>query len=510
MIDREMIYPLLSLSGQAAAKNYRSLCLPSMKIAALCLALFSGIAGSVREAMSDEPTDNCRRIEVDFSRVVGTIRPLHGVNSGPIAEHFTVDLSKYFRELQIPCVRLTLPNWPGVDCVHIKCVFPNMAADPDDPASYDFEKTDAYIAAVLAVGAKPVYTLLNDVGLMDVRGDKYDTIKRPPDDFKKWARICANIARHYNQGWANGFHHNIEYWEVWNEPDSPGFWTGSQEQYAQLYATVATALKEVDPKLKVGGPASYGNLTYVEQFLAICQQRKLPLDFCSWHCYSLKPTTILSSAKEVRRLLDKYGFTKTENHVNEWSPGPSDWNQMRADPLVARKFFDSNGSSKGGAFDVSVLCYLQDSPVDSAMFYSGDTLRWSFIDRNGAPKKSYFAFKAFRRILDTPRRVAAQGDDREKGLAVLAGLSADNSRAGILISNHEAPCQTYQILIRGLPWHGGTVCTRYDVDEKHDLDPVAEAKLPPSDTLLLVVPAASPSVSLLELGDVQRRVEGKQ
>jgi len=54
-----------------------------------------------------------RVIEVDFSRPIGTIRPLHGVNCGPIAERFTLDLSRYFRALQIPYVRLHSPNFPG-------------------------------------------------------------------------------------------------------------------------------------------------------------------------------------------------------------------------------------------------------------------------------------------------------------------------------------------------------------------------------------------------------------
>ena len=42
----------------------------------------------------------------------------------------------------------------------------------------------------------------------------------PPKDFHKWARICAGIVRHYNEGWAGGYHFGIRYWEIWNEPDN--------------------------------------------------------------------------------------------------------------------------------------------------------------------------------------------------------------------------------------------------------------------------------------------------
>ena len=44
--------------------------------------------------------------------------------------------------------------------------------------------------------------------------------------------------------------------EVWNEPNLSGFWRGSQAAYFQLYDASAKALKRVDGKLRVGGPAT--------------------------------------------------------------------------------------------------------------------------------------------------------------------------------------------------------------------------------------------------------------
>ena len=41
----------------------------------------------------------------------------------------------------------------------------------------------------------------------------------PPKDPEKWARICEHIIRHYTEGWADGYHYNIRYWEIWNEPE---------------------------------------------------------------------------------------------------------------------------------------------------------------------------------------------------------------------------------------------------------------------------------------------------
>jgi len=465
----------------------------------LPLAAVLGAAASAPE----QSEANRRILEVDFSQVVGSIRPLHGVNCGPIAERFTLDLSRYFRALQIPYVRLHSPNFPGIDCVHIEHVFPDMTADPDDPANYNFRRTDDYIAAILAVGAKPIYGLGhgND---KHVFASDFRKLNTPPADPQKWARVCVNIVRHYNEGWANGFHHNIRYWEIWNEPDATNFWTGTLEQYVDLYAAVATALKRQDPNLKVGGPAISHNFKFLERFLALCRQRSLPLDFCSWHCYTERPVTALKRAREVQRLLDLHGFTKTENQLNEWSPCPRPFQDMRRDPFIAREFFERTGNSEGGAFDASVLCLLQDSPVTTAAFYAGDTVRWGFIDRSGAPKASYFAFLAFRQMLDTPRRVLVYGNDPERGFAILGGLSSDSSRARILIANHRLDCNEYEIRIRGLPWQDATICTRYVVDQhtdidRYDLAPAATNQYPARASIRITTPATASSVLLVDV-----------
>jgi hypothetical protein len=449
------------------------------------------------------------RIDVDFSEIIGTIRPFQGVNCGPSTEHFTLDLSEYFRELRIPYVRLIAPNWPGTDCVHIQYIFRNMEADPDDPANYDFELTDRYIATVVAVGAKPIYNLGLGVDSDLWNEHKTGEYRRarsnvPPADFQKFARICANVVRHYNQGWANGFHYGIEYWEVWNEPSLKSFWLGSQEQYFDLYSIVATELKKVDPAVKVGGPGHVGGtgpqaFDWLEQFLAMCQRRKLPLDFCSWHSYGSEHAEPMRQAGEVKRLLLKYGFPNAENHLNEWSPCFTPMNDWFHDPVAMRNQYARIGGGEGGAFNVSFLIFLQDSPVDVAAFYSGDTLGWGFVDRYGAPKTTFFAFKAFCRLLDTSIRVKAQGSDLEQGFAVLAGLAPDKSRASILVSNYRASYPTYEICVRGLPWSQGTVVTRQVVDQGHELDTVATDRFSAGDTLAFSVPGAASSVYLLEL-----------
>ena len=52
------------------------------------------------------------------------------------------------------------------------------------------------------------------------------------------------MVMHYNKGWADGYHYNIQYWEIWNEPDFLPFWRGTAAQYHELYKKCARAIRQ--------------------------------------------------------------------------------------------------------------------------------------------------------------------------------------------------------------------------------------------------------------------------
>src|SRR5580765_2966147 len=171
-------------------------------------------------------------LTVDFFQTNGVIRPLHGVNMGPLCYRGMVDLSAYHRELGVPFTRLHDVVWVNAEAVDIHTIFRDFRNDPALPESYDFRQTDDYVQSIINVGSQIVYRLGESI---EHTPRKYHV--QPPADLEKWAAICIGIIRHYNEGWAGGFHHNIRYWEIWNEPDvRPAMWTGTEEQYLHLYA----------------------------------------------------------------------------------------------------------------------------------------------------------------------------------------------------------------------------------------------------------------------------------
>ena len=87
-------------------------------------------------------------ISVDFTNQLGDLKPLHGVNNGPISFGAMLDNRHRYRELGVPWVRLHDTNWPHPREVDVPQIFPDFNADPDDPASYCFGSTDDYLRSI--------------------------------------------------------------------------------------------------------------------------------------------------------------------------------------------------------------------------------------------------------------------------------------------------------------------------------------------------------------------------
>jgi len=110
----------------------------------------------------------------------------------------------------------------------------------------------------------------------------------PPKDYGAWRRYIQAFVRFLRERYGE---EEIRSWffEVWNEPDLPiVFFNGSQKEYFRLYEVTARAIKEIDPKIPVGGPATSGS-KWVAEFMQFCKENQVPVDFISTHQYAGDP-----------------------------------------------------------------------------------------------------------------------------------------------------------------------------------------------------------------------------
>lgn len=452
-------------------------------------------------------------VAVDFATPAGKIRTLHGVNNGPVNWSIGADLTPYHQKAGFPSARLHDCHYAGQNVVDIHFIFPIFEADADDPMYYRFAETDAYIKGMVDIGEQITYRLGESIECRSRAYSNGGFYVQPPKDFAKWAKICVNIIRHYNGGWANGFHYGIKYWEIWNEPGDNiiGMWPGPLSKYFEMYEAVATAIKAYDPSLKVGGPAVCNiNFPAMAPFLTYCRDRNLPVDFITWHCYAGTPEVIANDAALARKLADENGFSQAESHVTEWHPmwykweGDIDANELgnpNPDKYAAmRGKFDAMRGPKAAAFVASALIRMQDAPLDMANYYTADTNPWGMFDAFGVPGRVYYAFVAFNQLLKTPNRVAceSQGD-----ITVCAGLSNDQKTAGILISNFSESTRQICISLQNLHLQQPIEVEIFAVDARHEFESLGKTACKRQDGALPLDLAAN-GVYFARLGAAQQ------
>ena len=399
------------------------------------------------------------KLFVDFSKYTGKqIRALHGVNGGPLTKAFTYDARPLFLEAGFPYARLHDIEYPygSGEFVDIPCIFKNFDADENDPESYNFALTDEYLKACIEVCAEPIFRLGVSI--------EHAPVKRyvcPPSDYAKWARVCEHIIRHYTQGWDNGFFWNIKYWEIWNEADSSSWgsknmWTGSAEEFYELYSVSATYLKECFPDLKIGGCGfTRGYNNFIEGFFKYITsgEKRVPLDFYSWHRYFVDTESVVSESKKVDELLAKYGYTESESIFDEWNY-MRDWKDQSDSYHVIKNHI-------GAAFCLSVLCEMQKrTNIKIANYFEADVVKeWCgmfTVDKMSigeiratvAPLKPFYAFKAFNEIYKLKNEVKTQDSVCDK---IYTLASSDNENAAFVLVNYGGTAQKIELELSNLP-----------------------------------------------------------
>lgn len=394
------------------------------------------------------------QVNVNFDRQIGPIKPIHAVNNGPVQTYNgSWDISHYYREMNIPYSRLhdTEAPYGAGQFVDIHCVFPDFDADETLPESYRFTCTDLCLKGIIDAGGEPFYRLGEAIDHTDNK-----LYVHPPKDFAKWARICEHIIRHYNEGWANGFHFGITYWEIWNEPEgkASNMWTGTWQQYYELYDITARHLKACfGDTIKVGGFAAT-NINYIfveeetprhtycrefgEGFFDYIKKTGAPLDFFSYHKYTNEPRDFYPYNNKIRKWLDDKGYPDAELILNEWHNG----------------YFRGPNEVKSvamGAETGMALIAGQKSVVDMMMYYDlrRTTAFNSMISMNFEPLADFFPFAMFGKLYALGTEVDSGAYDLNSKIAVCA--AAGQGKGGIMITNMDPSPEAveYQFRIEG-------------------------------------------------------------
>lgn len=375
-------------------------------------------------------------IKFDLSKKLGKFRPMNAVNNGPVHKRHANDQARSnlndYKAARIPFARnhdaAFFATYGGEHSVDISAIFPDFDADPYKEESYDFACTDEYIAITYEAGTETFYRLGQKI---EHYIKKFNVM--PPKDFKKWAIICEHIIRHYNCGWANGFEYNIQYWEIWNEPDLDyqkpivRTWGGTREQFYDLYEITAKHLKSCFPELKIGGPAICGDIEWGYDFLCEMQNRQVPIDFFSWHIYTNRVGHVVERAAAVKDAMDKSGYGDAESILNEWNYVQG-WEGETFTYSIEQII-----GLKGAAFALAVMCVSQKSDIiDMLMYYDARPCAFNglFDFYTLRCLKGYYPFLWYGNFYDMEAEVRSESDPDD--IYTLCGVDKDGKAMAVV------------------------------------------------------------------------------
>lgn len=315
-----------------------------------------------------------------------------------------------------------------------------VSRHPDGSLRFDWTNVDAFIEQLRKAKLKPFFEL----GFMpEPLASGRQTIfywrgnVTPPARMDEWAQLVGEFAKHLLAKYGR---REVRQWyfEIWNEPNLDGFWTGGKEGYLELYAASARALKKVDAKLRVGGPATAG-MGWIPELLDYGRVNAVPIDFVASHSYAATqgfldekgkgggtilvttPGTLVDEFTRARHDIQKSTYPKIPLFITEWGPSYSPRDPIHDSyvcaPFLLEKVRQCEGIVDGMSYWAFSDQFEEPGPPNTP-FHGG----FGLMNVDGLPKPAFFAYSMLAKLYSAEipvyqRRVVAtkQGD----GLRIL-------------------------------------------------------------------------------------------
>jgi xylan 1,4-beta-xylosidase len=305
---------------------------------------------------------------------------------------------------------------------------------------YNFSYVDQIYDGLLANGVKPFVEISFMPKALAANPKPhafwYKPYPSPPNDPDAWVQLISAFAQHLVGRYGAD---EVEQWyfEVWNEPNID-FWNGDpkQDTYFALYKLTATAIKKVDPKIRVGGPAT-AQAVWVDEFIAYCRQEHVPFDFVSTHIYGNEdPVNVFGRSMEIpRKDMVARAIQKVHDQVAQSNAGKipifvSEFNATYSTqvevtdsafmgPWLANTIRECDGLAEMMSY-WTFSDVFEEQGVAKTPFYGG----YGLVAERGIPKAAYRAFELLHQLGD--ERIANESPDalitKRKDGALVAAL----------------------------------------------------------------------------------------
>lgn len=235
-------------------------------------------------------------------------------------------------------------HWPVVPVGAMRPAGITWATIEPERGHFNWQGVDNWVAQSLAHHAQLDYLFLNTPQWASTRPNEkcnrgYIGCAAPPND-KDWTQFITALVTRYKG--------RIATYEMWNEPGSIGYFTGSPAEMAHLVSLAYPIIKSIDPQAIVVSPSPSTTdwpipfAVWMDKFLKAGGGKYV--DVIAWHSYASytnkpagPPEKVASEIQTLRALMAKYGVgnlplwdTEGSWGTNTSLPDP----QQQADWLV--------------------------------------------------------------------------------------------------------------------------------------------------------------------------------
>ena len=348
---------------------------------------------------------------------------------------------------------------------------------------YNFSYVDQIYDGLLDNGVKPFV----EISFMpkklasrpeDLHAFWYKQNVSPPKDYAKWDALMTAFAQHLVERY--GIDEVASwYFEVWNEPNID-FWTGrpAQQTYFELYDHTARALKAVNQRIRVGGPAT-AQAAWVDALIAHATQNNVPLDFVSTHVYGndsakdvfgddrpIPPHQMVCAA--VKKVHDQILASARPKIPLIWSEFNATYanespitDTIYMGPWMADTIRQCDGMTDMMSYWTFSDVFEEQGPVKQP-FYGG----YGLIAAGGIPKPAFDAFELLHELGD--ERIASSSSDvlitrRKDGTLVIALWNLVEPEA-------TGPDKSFHLDLHGVASQAGVSIARVDAQHGDTFD----------------------------------------
>ena len=367
------------------------------------------------------------------------------------------------------------------------------------PGNYNWTNFDTVLQGIAAAGMRPGMELSFMPAALARSGDSKD----PPGDFGAYSDfIQAVVQRAIDLFGADDV--SQWYWEVWNEPNYQGFWTGTMQDYYEMYDAAVAGATAALPNILIGGPVTtQGSVSQMTEFLQHCQNNGTRVSFLASHAYpggsgpSANATFGRNDNDDRVNVITNAGYSLSEmpSLNTEWNTAYTGQGGNIADNTVS---MDTHANAPFILKSVKLLAdqVQGDTPPIAAFSY------WvisDIFDESSGPSGSYIlgqggnlpfgqvfglmtfqgvrkaAFNAFKMLdyLGPDQLSVSGGSGDSDGVDGMATISASSDEVAVIVYNYYSTINTtgsesVTLNVDNLPFAGQDIfVTKFGIDPDH-------------------------------------------